>query len=72
MDDGGERPGGAERAKNNLLTIYEFCYFIIIFEIEIRVATSDRRPPGPFLRHAPFVRCMSEGGATSQGHLIRG
>ena len=49
MDDGGERPGGAERAKNNLLTTYEFYYFIIDVEIQIRVVTSDRRPP-----HRPF------------------
>ena len=49
MDDGGERPGGAERAKNNLLTTDEFYYFIIDVEIQIRVVTSDRRPP-----HRPF------------------
>ena len=49
MDDGGERPGGAERAKSNLLTTYEFYYFIIILEIQIRVVTSNRRPP-----HRPF------------------
>ena len=27
MDDGRERPGGAERAKNNLLTTDEFYYY---------------------------------------------
>ena len=50
MDDGGGRPGGAERAKNNLLKTCEFYYFIIDVEIQIRVVTSDRRPP-----HRPFV-----------------
>ena len=49
MDDGGERPGGAERAKNNLLTTYDFYYFIIDAKIRIRVVMSDRRPP-----HRPF------------------
>ena len=49
MDDGGERPGGAERGKTNLLTTYEFYYFITIFKIQIRVEPSDRRPP-----HRPF------------------
>ena len=49
MDDGGGRPGGAERAKNNLLKTCEFYYFIIDVEIQIRVEPSDRRPP-----HRPF------------------
>ena len=53
MDEGGERPEGAERAKNNLLATYEFYYFIIDVEIKIRVVTSDRRPP-----HRPFdIKC---------------
>ena len=57
MDDGGERPGGAERAKNNLLTTYEFYYFIIDVEIQIRVVTSDRRPPHrPFNIQRPYHR----------------
>ena len=49
MGDGGERRGGAERAKNKSLTTYEFYYFIIDVEIQIRVVTSNRRPP-----HQPF------------------
>ena len=57
MDDGGERPGGAERAKNNLLTTDEFYYFIIDVEIQIRVVTSDRRPPHrPFNIQRPYHR----------------
>ena len=33
MDDGGERPGSAERGQNSLLMAYEFYYIIIMLEI---------------------------------------
>ena len=42
---GGERPGSTERGKSNLLTTYEFYYFIIILEIQLRAITGDGRPP---------------------------
>ena len=74
MDDGGERPGGAERAKNNLLTTDEFYYFIIDVEIQIRVVTSDRRPPHqPFDIERHYHRIGRNrgrsGGAVSRAHI---
>ena len=75
MDDGGERPGGAERAKNNLLTTDEFYYFIIDVEIQIRVVTSDRRPPHrPFDIERHYHRIGRNrgrsGGAVSRAHIV--